>query len=289
MPGKNSMDALLFSDKVQLASCAISGLLLFVTIISVICAFLVYRHQKNRAKKASACDLAKYYAENIIQKLSVIGEVYENSELTEPLHQAFPIDEISAFDKEEMLNLLRRFDKTSELFKKLMDIKPDLILQMKIRTAATAAERAMLSATYLDEDPVTGEKKIINAESLKRDFSESICLLLNELEWFSMNCRYGIVDEEILYQSLHQTFLSTVWFLYFHISAQNESNEDKLFTNTIWLFGEWKKRLKKIQGKAEKDKKKAIKKYEAAEKEAKKAKERAGNIQPKVHAGKPLH
>lgn len=34
--------------------------MLVITVVSVLCAFMAYRHQKKRSKKETACKLAKY-------------------------------------------------------------------------------------------------------------------------------------------------------------------------------------------------------------------------------------
>ena len=120
------------------------------------------------------------------------------------------------------------------------------------------------------------------------DFLDKVSDTLNNLEWFSMSCRYGISDEEILYQSLHSTFLSTIWMLYFYISDLNGTNEDKLFTNIIWLFDKWRKRLIDIQKDAEKQQAKAERKIKTAERKKAAAEQELKQIRPKVHSGKPL-
>ena len=87
-----------------------------------------------------------------------------------------------------------------------------------------------------------------------------------------MNCRYGLADEELIYQSLHQVFLSTVLMLYPIICESNTSNEDKHYTSIIWLFVKWRDRLIGIKQEAFDKKQKFLKKAEA--------------IKTKVHSGK---
>ena len=96
-----------------------------------------------------------------------------------------------------------------------------------------------------------------------------------------MQCRYGVADEKLLYQSLHQTFLAEVQLLYLQISIVNKSSEDKYYTNTIWLFEKWKKRLMKYRAKNQRARMRAVKKIERAKEEAK----HAGNS---VHHGKAI-
>lgn len=66
---------------------------------------------------------------------------------------------------------------------------------------------------------------------------------LNKLEYFSMNFIADIADDNIVYHSLHQIFLSYVEICYFHIAELNSKGaKDKYYTNTIELYKKWKKR-----------------------------------------------
>ena len=116
--------------------------------------------------------------------------------------------------------------------------------------------------------------QVINGQFLQVDFNQEISGLLNELEWFAMNCKYGLADEGLLYQSLHQTFLSTVWMLYFFISSRNENNADKLYTNLCWLFIKWRDRLMEIMDNSEAEKRAYI--------------DKANAVKPKVYEGTRL-
>ena len=123
--------------------------------------------------------------------------------------------------------------------------------------------------------------------------------LLNQLEWFGMNFQYEVADETLLYQSLHKTYLSLVWMLYPIISYNNVNNEDKLFTNVVWLFDKWRSRLDRITTKAQNKKRaiqkkadrrriKADKKAAKADQERARAEEdsrKADQVRAKVHRG----
>ena len=66
---------------------------------------------------------------------------------------------------------------------------------------------------------------------------------LNRLEYFSMNFIADIADDNIVYYSLHQVFLSYVEICYFHIAEMNSKGaKDKYYTNMIELYKKWKKR-----------------------------------------------
>ena len=249
-------------------------LLLTVTCISVYYAYCAYQHQKDRSRKEAACNLAKYYANNIIDKYTDITIVFETAGIMEIIRNTFPLDALNDFDKEELESLLKRKDTTVADFEaKLRNLNPMSVLNARMSRACSPEDRNMTFTSYtkVGED---GKTELINGTYLLMDFEQEVSGLLNELEWFAMNCKYGLADEELMYQSLHQTFISTVWMLYFYISYRNENNEDKLFTNLVWLFVEWRDRLSKIKREKESEREKYLQK--------------ANSVKAKVYEGKSL-
>mgnify|MGYP003293129347 CR=1 FL=1 len=238
-------------------------LLLLVTSISVYYAFKAYNHQKERSKKDAACKLAAHYAKSIIKKCTNISTVLDEAGINNEIKEIFAIRDLEMFDRDELDRLLS--DKSISLIdlaKKYLDIDPKLLLNAKISKASSVVERELVHRVFTSKDK-DGTEKVINTKLLHDDFVQDIMELLNELEWFAMNCNYNLADEEILYQSLHQTYLSTVWMLYFFISSTNETNEDKTYTNLIWLFVEWRNRLVNITDSTEAEKQEYIRKANA--------------------------
>lgn len=276
------------SDKIALANCIFTGLFLLATIISVLCAFKAYFHQKNRLQKETACDLAKCYAEDILQHYLFVTDVLEDSKLGSRTKELFPYDELIEFTLDEMNSFLDRKGISYEKIRNEFE-NPDpksILTAMRIHRPSEQ-ERKDLFETYnrlLEEE---AENKP-DVSLLHHEFYNKMWEYLNALEWFSINCRYGIADEKILYQSLHQSFLSSVWQLYFFICNKNTTNENKYYTNTIWLFTEWRKRLNKIQKKAKKRQINAKKRLEKAEKKKRKAEDDLKKAKADVHVGTPL-
>lgn len=235
-------------------SAACNVLLLILTAVSVYYAFRAYKHQKERSKKEAACNLAKYYAENIINKYSDVSNIFSAAGITETVRSVFELRDLKEFDKAELEALLKKSNMTVDDFKKKLDsIDPKIILNTRMKTAGSIEERGRTYDSFATVDE-NGEIKVINEAFLKGDFQKEICALLNELEWFTMNCKYGLADEKLIYQSLHQTFIATVWMLYFYISNMNINNEDKFYTNIVWLFLQWRNRLISITDKKEAEK-----------------------------------
>lgn len=255
---------------------------MLVAAVSAICAFKAYRNQRERAKKASACELAKYYADNIITQGSYIESVYSRSKYTNLVKDKFPLDRIHSFTCQEMEAFLGNDDHvTQDLAQKAFYVDPSCILASKLQCTSSVIDRSNFMAAYTMPSEDDTPFEIRNQSYLQTDFSNSIYMLLNDLEWFSMQCRYGVADEKLLYQSLHQTFLSDVQMLYFHISSRNINSEDKLFTNLIWLFQRWKSRLEKFKKKNQKD-------INRANRQVERAREKASRAGRSFHHGKSI-
>lgn len=232
-------------------SAIMDTLMFVVAAVSAWYAYRAYRHQKDRSRKESACNLAKYYANNIIGKYSDITTVFRTAGITDMIQSIFDMRDLQEFSKEELAEFLDESKISLEDFeKKLVEIDPKYLLGVRMSRSCSEDDRIRTISSYTISDN-NGGYKIVNGEYLQSDFTQEISDLLNELEWFAMNCQYDLADEELLYQSLHQTFLSTVWMLYFFISVRNVNNEDKLYTNVIWLFLKWRDRLIAITDKKE--------------------------------------
>ena len=224
-------------------------LLLLITIFSVICAFRAYQHQKLRAKKDAACSLAKLYANEILTQMFFITSVFTESGYAKKIKEAFPLDKIKKFNEEEAVALIGE-ERYQNLVEELFSISPSVIYRCKIRTTNSINERHQIASEYVVVSKDTKEATIINSNLLRNDFYDSINNLLNNLEWFAMNFQYNLVDEAVLYQSLHQTFLANTWSLYLNICLNNQSGSDKYFTNIVWLFNYWKDRLRNLEKQA---------------------------------------
>ena len=274
-----------------------------IAFVSAACAFLTYNHQKNRSKKAEACNLAAHYANVILDKHAFITSVFRNSGIDQYIKSNIGMGDIRNFDCSEMTGLLDQKGIAYEEFvKRILNVDPFVILNCRMARKGMLLERDIIMADYVVADEATGEQQIRNETFLVSDFHQEIGELLNQLEWFGMNFQYRIADEGLLYQSLHKTYLSMVWMLYPFISYQNTTNEDKLFTNVIWLFDKWRKRLRRISKKAERKKiarrrraektkaraertqRKADREREKAEKE----KKMAESVKAKIHKGQKL-
>lgn len=243
------------ADTISVASFMVEFVTLLVAIVSAVYAYRAYMHQKERSKKAAACDLAKYYAEVILEKHSLIANIFAFSGLGDYIKNTICLNDISTFNRKEIEGILKQKGiSPEEFYKKMNSIDPLVILNCRLARTYSNQERDAALKDMIFKDPETGTRKLKNATYILNDFYQEMANLMNQLEWFSMNCRYGLADEALLYQSLHQTFLSSVWVLYPFLCKNNYCNEDKHYTNVAWLFNTWHGRLCDIKKKAEKKK-----------------------------------
>ena len=256
-----------------------------VAFLSALCALFAYRHQRNRSKKDAACKLAAQYADDILKKYGFVGNVYYNVGLDEYIKQMINFNEIQNFDDAELNTLLEGKVERDEFDKKMTDIDPEKILLCRIVNASSQADRDRMSEDYIKLNEEGGHT-ICNPSMLLTDFFQDQVELLNQLEHFSMSCRYGLSDEKILYQSLHKTFLAMVWLLYPAISCRNINDEDKTYTNVIWLFSKWRKRLIRIKAKAERKKRIHEKRADRAMAKVASEQNKAKKVKAGVYSGK---
>ena len=101
-------------------------------------------------------------------------------------------------------------------------------------------DKAKVTTTTADENGrVLGTIKI-NKMEMFREYANILMMLLNNIEYFAMNFTHQTADESVVYQSLHSTYLSIMRILYFDIAQNNETGEEKLYTNAIDLFNIWR-------------------------------------------------
>lgn len=194
---------------------AIGGFLL--TIISILSVYFDYRHRKNKEVAEKAIDMAKYFMEEILTGLTIL-EIQYKKEGIDGLIKKYKFFEFEDFDLEELKSLFSN-QEIQEISKKINDTKITL--------------------------------KNSNGESLEVSIISFASDLLNKLEYMCMSITSGVADDSYIYDSLHQTFLSTVQLLYVHIAERNINEKDKFYRNVIKVYNKWKNKYLKEQSKEE--------------------------------------
>ena len=200
---------------------------LIVTVISMV--FLAsqvmdarkaYEKEHERKSKEKAIDMAQYFVLEILPKASIIAAIiYDNKNFEEFIHK---------------INQHHNLDFTSKESHELFSDSEVVKYQDMIYAEETIK---LLGAIRFETDNEARERGKITIT--KTEVNEIITGLLNSLEYFSMFIRYNLIDDMIIYQSLHQVYLSTVRGLYLEIARLNTTGKDKYFTNIIETFNKW--------------------------------------------------
>ncbi len=90
-----------------------------------------------------------------------------------------------------------------------------------------------------------------NGTEIEISFSIFLSQVLNRLEYMCMHISSGLADDDYIYNSLHQVFISSMQLCYCAISNLNVSNKDKYYTNIISVYNKWSKRYYDAQEKEE--------------------------------------
>ncbi len=201
--------------------------------------FNVELHEHRKREKA--LELTGFYKDNILGHTIMFNRVYQKIGIKQMLGKVKQSD-MKNFDEYELernyikadLDEIRKIKKTDKFFEALEEFhhihKTNRNEIGKDKLDLNDPEvRDRLETSYLDE-----QRKI-----------------LNHLEFFAMHFVNGVANEEIVYQSLHKTFLTIVELFYFDICLNNVKDGSKLFTNVIALYNKWKDRAEKEKAERE--------------------------------------
>lgn len=233
------------ADYITLCSC-------IIVLIQLIAYVKDSRHNEARSRKESALDLAKEYAKDILGDMTFIENVlsiHYNPKNAAELRNLIMEIPISRFTKNEIekIDKLKRYSKIFENGNYEINYN-------------TIIEQAIIHQKYdefnLDvlEDP--DKKSIANVR-----FRTTICNTLNTLEYFAMSVNQNVAESEMLFVSLHQTFIKFIYFMYPYICKSN-IDEELYYTNIIELYRKWNDRKNKIEDFKLKNREKSNKKLE---------------------------
>ncbi len=202
-----------------------------IAFFSAIIALLAYRHQRKGMRKQNACQAAEKYAREILPRMRYIIKLLEFSGL-HAINNKFT--GFALFTEKELNDLLLKADCTEENYRASVNkIKQEHLIEALAFSGAN--EYLYKQHSILLEISQTSDKLGEAVTRFIKDF-------LNDMEAMATLLRYNIADEKLIYQSLHQTFLKFMKHWYFYISDENRKDQDRFYSNTIWLYNHWNKR-----------------------------------------------
>lgn len=206
-----------------------------VALVSALIALLAYLSQRKVVKKQNACSIADRYATSILPRMRYIDGILQLTGAVDITHR---FSGFKNFTEKELNEQLLLAGATSEIYlDKLNKIDRNILdtayAQCGCSEVIKQYHDALIFVLEHAEDQIH-----ISVSKLIMDF-------LNELEAISILMHYNIADEKLIYQSMHQTLISHMKNWYYFISDKNRNDQDRFFTNLIWLYNTWNKRKEK--------------------------------------------
>lgn len=216
------------ADYVAIASC-------ILVLVQVVAFVKDARLKEARAKKEYALNLAKEYASEILCNMSFIKNVlidyYKTIDDKTVLDDLVKSIKLERFTNDEL-----KKHKSLIEYSKIFDAKDYSLLSVKlVSEKAIAFQNIKLfePKETLENIPESDLKKIANIR-----FKVVLCNTMNILEYFAMSVNQNVAESEMIFVSLHQTFLSFVHYVYPYICVTNET-EESYYTNIIELYKNW--------------------------------------------------
>lgn len=203
-----------------------------IAFASAIIAFCAYTHQRKGLRKQNACTIADRYAEEILPRMRYIDTILE---LTQIKSISYKFVGYKDFTEKELNELLLNAGVTEQEFKNKLNA---VDIDMLNKAFAHSGCNEYIFKYHQAFQKVANE----TPDELGLAVHKFILDFLNELESVAILLHYNIAEEKLIYQSLHQTLLSHMKNWYFFISDQNRNDQDRFFSNLIWLHNTWKKR-----------------------------------------------
>lgn len=220
-----------------------------------------YRYNREWQEKNKAAELAALYKNEILDYNSFISRLFQSLGIIGLLRSVYS-SELKLFTKSELESMLSR-DDIALIHKKLMDPKNyTYYLENQNIIPLKSELRYLLSEEQIRQQARDDTEKADQIKSLimVQQYAKVVDHLLNSLEYFAMYFNTGVADEEVVYQSLHQTYLKIVRAMYFVIAQRNDSPKDMYYTNIINLYIKWSERDKKMKEKVQKQNLKVVQK-----------------------------
>lgn len=180
-------------------------------------------------KKDKAVQLAEKYASEMMPRIGYCSSVLSKAAIYKKISSIKP-SRMLLFTRDELMEIDQGIINIS-FEKSVMDVEIKVFEEHRDVLPERCRGRI---ESYSDEDG----KRVL----LAKEFAHVANTLLNDLEYFSMCVNCGIVDGDVLYPSLHQTFFSTVQIFYYAIASVNYNARDKYYTHIITLYRAWQKR-----------------------------------------------
>lgn len=222
--------------KIQSIATVVAAVAIFVAIYQIILTRRIWRTDCRRKASEKAIDMALIFANELISNSMFITGIYTTIGIYNILDNCKDIDKIRDFSSREMYTILGA-EKIRDIERRMKTITAEVVTRVAMRTVAKKVTLSQVTGVATPEE--LARKRSFEESMSLATFSNTHDDLLNKLEWFCMHFKTGVADEETVYQSLHQSFLSTVKCLYYDIAHLNVTVSNKYYTNIISVYNSW--------------------------------------------------
>lgn len=183
-----------------------------------------------------AIDLSEYYKDNILEYFPAIRYIYNKAGITKIIGTVHP-NMMNDFDTVEYKQLF-----TSEQITELQRIQNSDEFYQAVLEADAIYNLGLNFIEVENKDNDNENVRYVNKPSIVRVFMlDLINRVLNNMEFLALHFRHNAADDSVVYQSLHQSYLEMIPYLYPYIAQTNSESTGKLYTNVIWLYKKWQK------------------------------------------------
>lgn len=217
-----------------------------------------YLKKNEKEEFTKSFELTNYYINEILPSMEAILIVFTKIKFTDIVKKDENYDLVH-FDKSEFHSIFT-IDEQKKIFQLLhSDVdRTTLFIALEKCNPYTSCDLHIKCNQYVScvakpGDKVSADKAAKNFDMcLNEEFKQIITRTLNKLEYFSMYFDTNLAEDEVVYASLHQTFLYLVQVLYPRIAVTNGAASQKYYTHTINLYKKWDERNKKNKEKEKK-------------------------------------
>lgn len=206
-----------------------------IALMSMLIALLAYKHQRKSTRKQNAVLTAEKYAREMLPRMRYIYILLDRAMLITTCNK---FTDFRFFTEKELHELLLKAETDEAKFKTALNGLKKENLNDAIAFSGGSEYIHQQHLALLEIADNTPNILGTAATRFIKDF-------LNDMEAMATLLRYNIADEKLIYQSLHQTYLKYMKYWYFFISDENRKDQDRFYSNTIWLYNHWSKRKNK--------------------------------------------
>lgn len=224
-----------------------------------------YDCTKREKQQEKAAKIANQFAEETMEKLSIINSIFTGNEKFKKLLEKVDQTKLKVFSMYEMIDI------TGD--KKIIENFILLFISDELQNSYKK---------FLDNNYTTEEKQQFNY-----NFTSLVENTLNKLEAICIDISSQAAGSQYIYQSLHQEFLKSIHILSILISSYNTNNFDKYYTNIIAVYNLWQNQKQKDRKKFDKTIQKIEKLKSKSKKEIKKLEQKRKTEVKKLLSKKP--